>query len=394
MLIPAILCILSLLLCTACTGGGKKENEETGSGQLSLGGKKLLSVQLTVSKDPSTVSKDEKFGSALLNMSQEEFEAIGFVLGDSCNIEFGNGYSLTDVPYYNGYYVKNGEPVIVAYPGNPSVSITLNNEGIWEAAGLQNGDSVTITLNESGKYLAIQEALGQVYSFDRSDYPSGEAFSNFRAMTGGNLKENFLYRGASPVDNSRNRAPYTDGLLRNAQVKFVMDLADSEANMQKYLSAADFSSDYVKGLYNGGNVVLLDMGSAYTSAAYQSKVVTGLRAAMAAEGPVYIHCMEGKDRTGFVCFLLEALAGATYDEMLKDYMTTYRNYFKVSLEETPEKYNAIADLYFEPFAAYLHGTEDAEALRAADYTEDAIAYLRAGGMTDDEVEELKRFIMR
>jgi len=401
-IISLLLAALLLFSLVSCVSGNETEksnetesitetqNEE--SENKTLGGSKLFSIKLTVSYEPNTVSKDEKFGAALLNVSQEEFENVGFVLGDSCNIAFQNGYTLLDVPYYNGYYVKNGSPVIVAYPGNPYVSITLNNQGIWDVAELQDGDSVTITLNEAGKYLDIQEALGQVYSFNRTDYTTDAEFCNFRVMSAGNLKENFLYRGASPVDNSRGRAAYTDGLLKDNGIKYVIDLADSETNMEKYL--VDSTSEYVKAMYNNNQVVLLDMGSAYTSQTYKEKVVIGLRNAMAAEGPVYIHCMEGKDRTGFVCMLLEALAGASYDEMLSDYMLTYKNYFKVSKEETPEKYDAIAELYFVPFMAFLHDTEDMDTLINADYTEYAKAYLMDGGMTAEEIEELRVFITK
>lgn len=130
------------------------------------------------------------------------------------------------------------------------------------------------------------------------------------------------------------------------------------------------------------------MGSSYTSAAYQQKVAGGLRAMMNAQGPAYIHCMEGKDRTGFVCMLIEALVGASYDEMCADYMLTYRNYFGVSPEETPEKYDAIVELYFDAFVSFLHGTEDLAVLKKADYTEDASRYLIAGGMSEEEVKQL------
>lgn len=359
---------------------------------LGAGAPKLLSVTLTASSDDSTVSRDEKFGAALLNISPEEFEAIGFCLGDSLSVAFQNGYSLSDVPYFNGYYVRNGEPVVVAYPGDPLIRITLNNMGIWDAAGLQDGDSVTIQLEEAGKYLAIQEALGQVYSFDRNDYPSDEAFANFRTFSAGDLKEEFLYRGASPVDNSRGRAACADALLAKNGIGFVIDLADSEEDMEGYVSSPDFKSTYTKNLYDTGAVVLLDMGSAYTSETYKEKVAQGLRAALDADGPIYIHCMEGKDRTGFVCLLLEALAGAGYDEMMKDYMTTYENYFHVTQAETPEKYDAIADLYFVPFLEFLHGTDEVSALKTADYREDAAAYLKDGGMTDEEISALLSLI--
>ncbi|MBQ7064115.1 MAG: tyrosine-protein phosphatase [Firmicutes bacterium] len=387
----AVFCAISLIGSLAACTDKTNSVPEAGS-QLDTG--KLLSVNLTITFDKDAISKDEKFGAALLSMNQQEFEGIGFKLGDSCTVQFMNGYKLTDVPYFNGYYVRNGDPVIVAYPGDPYVRITLNNMGIWDTAGLKEGDTVTIKLEESGKYLATQEALGQMYSFDRAKYPSDEVFCNFREFSEGNLKENFLYRGASPVDNSRNRAPYVDSLLQQNGVKFVIDLADSEEDMKGYISSADFKSAYTKGLYENGSVVLLDMGSAYTSQVYKEKVVQGLRAALASEGPFYIHCMEGKDRTGFVCLLLEALAGAGYDDMMKDYMTTYENYFGVTQAGTPDKFDAIVNLYFVPFMEFLHGTDDLPTLKTADYTEDAKVYLRDGGMTDQEITDLVKLITK
>lgn len=397
-LILAVVMVLSVAACGTQPAGtglntGNPSSEQTGS-QETAGNQKLLSVKLTVSFEEDTVSKDEKFGAALLSMGQEEFEALGFRLGDCCAIDFQNGYELPDVPYFNGYYVRNGEPVMVAYPGDPYIRITLNNMGIWDTAGLKEGDTVTITLVEEGKYLAIQEALGQIYSFDRNDYPSDEAFCNFRSFSAGKLKEDFMYRGASPVDNSRNRAAYVDGLLEENGIRLIIDLADSEEDMNGYMASDGFSSEYAKNLYENGCMVLLDMGSGYTGQVYKEKVVQGLRAALEHEGPVYIHCMEGKDRTGFVCLLLEALAGASYDEMKKDYMTTYGNYFGVTEDGTPEKYDAIVDLYFVPFMEFLHGTDDLSKLEKANYKNDARGYLKDGGMTNKEINQLRRMITK
>lgn len=353
---------------------------------------KNIEKEITIT---STVSKDEKFSSACLAVDQETFEEAGFRLGDRCTVEFENGFTLNDVPYHNGYYVKNGEPVIVAYPGSDHVCVTFNNMGIWEQAELEKDMEITITLKESGKYAPIQEVLGQIYSFDRKDYESDIQFVNFRALTGGALKEGYLFRGASPVDNSRGRAAYTDALLREKEIGFILDLADSEEDMLSYMTAEDFASDYTADRYHDGHAALLDMGSAYQSDEYKQQLVQGLRMMLQDnEGPMYIHCMEGKDRTGFVCMLLEALAGATYDEMLNDYMITYANYYGVTRENTPEKYDAIADLYFDAFAAYLHGTEEKDILKTADYTEDAKAYLLKGGMNNEEIEMLIQLITK
>ncbi len=338
----------------------------------------------------STVSEDTKYKAATVAISPEDFQKAGFTLGDSCDIAFESGYTLTDVPFYNGYYVKNAAPVIVAYPGFTNVSITFNNMGIWETAGLTDGEKVIITLNTAGKYSAVQDSLGQIYSFERKDYTTDEEFCNFRALTGGKLKSNFFFRGASPVDNSRGRAAYTDGLLEKAEIQFIVDLADSLEDIEKHMAVDTFASDYTAKLLADGKAALLAMSSSFQSEAYQQKVAEGMRKMLQAEGPVYIHCMEGKDRTGFVCTLIEALAGASYEEMRADYMITYKNYYKV----TPgtEKYDAISELYFDAFVAYLHGTEDIETLKSADYTEDAAKYLMAGGMTAEEVEALKAFL--
>ncbi len=336
----------------------------------------------------ASISKDPKFDSAVLSLTADDFSQAGFSFGDSCDIEFSNGYSLTDVPYYNGYYVKTGDPVVVAYPKNEYVLIANNNRDLWTPAELDSSCTVKITRNTAGKYLATYEALGQSYSTDRSTYESDEAFANFRAMSGGNLKENFIFRGASPVDNSRNRASVADSLLKQSGIQCVLDLADSEADMETYLASEDFHSDYTKSLYEQGRVALLSMSANYDSDAYKASVAQGMRHLLKYSGPAYIHCMEGKDRTGFVCLLLEALVGASYDEMCADYMETYANYYNISKDETPDRYNAVVSLYFDSFIEYLAGTNDAAQLQTADYTDAAKEYLTSCGMTALEIEQL------
>lgn len=339
------------------------------------------------------IEHDLKFDCAMLPLTPSEFEQYGFSLGDSCDVEFENGYTLSDVPYYDGFYVKTGNPIIVAYPGFSDIRITFNNVGIWDEARLDESMSVTVRLNTRGKYAAIQESLGQSYSDERNSYASDEQFSNFRALSGGSMKPDFVFRGASPVDNSHGRASYTDSLLKDRQIGFIIDLADSEDNIKEYMAGDDFVSSYSESLIADGRAALCDMGSDYQSDEYREKLSGGIRRMMSFDPcPVYIHCMEGKDRTGFVCMLLEALAGASYDEMLADYMTTYDNYYGISMKKTPEKYDAVADLYFNTFMEYLHGTSDLEELKKADFVPDARAYLESAGMTSTEIDSLIEII--
>ena len=134
------------------------------------------------------------------------------------------------------------------------------------------------------------------------------------------------------------------------------------------------------------------MTASYSTDKYKQSVVKGLRKLIEIGGPAYIHCLEGKDRTGFVCVLIEALAGATYDEMRDDYMITYDNYYGISKEATPDRYDAVVSLYFDAFMEYLSGEENSEKLHDLSYVDGAKQYLIDGGMTETEIDKLLELI--
>ena len=367
--ISKILSCFILLICTACS----KEDNNTFK---------------------AIMYKDAKFDCADLNLTTDDFTNMGYEFGDSFDITFPDGTIYKDVPYYNGYYVKTGSPVIVSYPSNDYVLIANNNSDLWSLLKLNDGEQVTIKLNTKGKYLETQAALGKPYLNDRLAYDSDEQFANFRSLKGGNLKDNFLYRGASPVDNCRNRASYVNNLLEQHNIKTIIDLADSNEDMEKYFASEDFNSEYTKDLYENGKDIVLSMSSDYSSDKFKQSFANGLRFIMENQGPIYIHCLEGKDRTGFVCFVIEALMGATYEEMLNDYMTTYQNYFGITQKDEEEKYNAIANLYFVTFVEYLSGKEVNEETKQEDFSEYAKAYLLSSGMSEDEINQLVSFLAK
>ena len=334
------------------------------------------------------ISEDTKFKSCTVLTTKDELSSQGIELGDSVDIKFSNGFNLTDVPYYNGYYVKTKAPVMVAYPSSPNIVVTYNNIGIWEQASLNKDDTVNIYLNTSKKYLVTQQALSQSYSLDRNEYTSDEEFSNFRQLKGGSIKENVIYRGASSLDNSRNRAKITDNLLKKNNIQTIIDLADSNDDISSYLQSSSFESDYTKQIIDNNNLIPLNMSSSYTLIEYKQSVAKGLRFLINKQAPYYVHCMEGKDRTGFVCCLLEGLCGASYNQMLEDYMLTYQNYFKVNKEKTLDKYNAIVDLYFNEFMDCLLKNENVNDYENIDYTSYCKSYLKEGGMNDEEINQL------
>ena len=336
------------------------------------------------------VIHEKKFGGVYLDITIDEFNALGFEYGDSCDVTFSNGYKLEDIPYYNGYYSKTGHPLISAYPGYPHIDVCVNNgDPLWETAGLKEGDTGTVTLREKGKYLTTQQALAAVYTTDRNDYPSDEAFANFRAMKGGQIAENMVYRSASPCNNEYGRAAYASALAEKAGVQFILDQADSTEEVEGYYTDPSFDMSWHKGLFDNGHVAALDMNVNYRSQKFAGKLVEGLRQMIAQDGPYLIHCTEGKDRTGFTCALLEALCGASYDEMLDDYMISYDNYYGINKQTDKDRYDAVVDAKFNDIALCIGGQPIDGKLDGLDYKAGAKKYLLDAGMTEEEITQLE-----
>ena len=376
----AIICVLVLMASVFCVTAckDKKGNEPTGGD----GAGQTLTLAATA------IEHETKFGGVYIKITIADFNAMGFAFGDSLNVTFSNGFELKDLPYYNGFYVDMGEPLLVGYPGYPYIRTGYNNgEDMYVKAGLSETDTAVIELAEKAKYLDVQESLDIHYSDEQGDR-SDEVFANFRAVGVGNLKQNILYRSASPVDNQHNRAAIADRLAAQAGVAFVLDLSDNEQEVAEHIAAEDFDSPHFSSLYEQGNVIALSMNMAFKSEGFSEKLVRGLTAASKADGPYLVHCVEGKDRTGFVCVVMEALAGATYQEMVADYMVTYDNYYGINQTSEPTKYGIIKEKYVDVMLRYIAGDGDVD-ITTVDYATAVKAYLLSIGMAEADIDALK-----
>lgn len=320
---------------------------------------------------------ETNFGGAYMKMTIEDFNKAGFNFGDSVNVIFSNNRIIEDIPYYNGYYTQVGGILLVGYPGYPYIKIAKNyGNDVFDEFELTESVTATITLNQAKKYLTNQETFSLSYSKNREDYESNEVFANFRALKGGSLKENIFFRSASPCCNDYNRAPYVDRFMQKNLISFVLNLSDNSEEVIEYKKNNDFRTPYFNALNEHDRIAYVDVGANYMSDEYKHSLVRGLRELINHKGPYLTHCIEGKDRTGFVCILIENLCGATVDEMKKDYMITYQNYYGITAENNPDRYNAILELHFNSMYSYIQSLGGAK------------EYLKSGGMTDSEIVKL------
>ena len=339
-----------------------------------------------------SVKEIETYGHALLDITIKDFLAAGYELGDTVDVVFDNGYSLTDIPFFNGYYVQEGEPLLRAYPGDTNIAVCINYGNLSEVAGISAGTKVEISLNKKAAALDTQTLNSLAYSNNREDYSSDEVFANFREITAGNIKPGKLYRSASPFNSIYNRAPYVNALAEQADIKGILNLADTEEDIKAYFEQPDFKSFYAKSLFENGAVAPLGMPVDYASEEFSKKLVSGIAEANYTEGPILINCTEGKDRTGFVSALAEALMGATYEEIVDDYMKSFDNYYGLKKESDPQKYAIVVKNNIDEMLRFIAGVDASADITKADLAAGARKYLASNGMTETQIDLITAYL--
>lgn len=98
----------------------------------------------------------------------------------------------------------------------------------------------------------------------------------------------------------------------------------------------------------------------FSSSSFRSKLTSGIKELVNGDYslPVLVHCTEGKDRAGFTCALIEALMGATYDEIVDDYMKSYDNYYGVTKDDA-KRYSVIVNNNINEMIKTISGLDSA-----------------------------------
>ena len=336
-------------------------------------------TDLTIS---GTIVGFEKSGHAILDIPVIEFETAGFSLGDIVTVTTEN-YS-GDMPYFNGYYVEPGEAVLRSSSGKDYIAVCINYGNFSEAADAEAGDAITITLKVDDGALAQQEVNNLVYSNEREDYDLDRVFANFRPVVMGKITEGRLYRSASSVNNFYGRAAYANELAELVRVNAVMNLASTEEEILSDFAKEDFRSDYYRNLYESGRVIALGLPVNFMSPDFAAGIVRGLTFLSEQEPPYLIHCNEGKDRAGFAIMVLEALMGASAEEIYADYMLSYQNYY--GIEPGTERYDLILENNGMKMLPIIAGTDHPEDVDLAAAAE---SYLTENGMDPKAIAVLK-----
>jgi hypothetical protein len=355
----------------------------------------VFSVALTSCSDDDTtdntpvlkgkITSYNEFGAAMLSFTETDMTNAGFTLGDVISITIDDKKEIV-MPYYDGFYTRNGEFLCVAYPTYPSICFTANNIGLpKELTGLE-GHAVTVRMKEKGGCLDVQTALSMKYSNERIEYPdlSDAEFANARTVKAGNIPSGILYRSSSPFSNDIKRDFYVSEYLQQEKVRTVLNLADTEEKMLSYKDIPPYSLS----LWKEGNVILCPLKADPTADDYNNRLIEALKQLPSRPAPYVVHCMEGKDRTGYVCALLEGLCGATYEEIVADYLVTYDNYYDINPAKDPVLCNTLVSLRLNTCLMFYANVSDEAQLPNIDYAKAFSSYLLSHGMTQQQLDAL------
>jgi hypothetical protein len=344
-----------------------------------------------------------KFGNLVLTITSKSFLSLGYEVGDIISVNIGD--TSLDVPICTDYDDADvGAPLCrvaeETKPDGKNVLLAINNGDLatwlgvatrttidedpgyrWVyAEAYAGGVPVTLSLVEKGGYLEQIKLHRLQMSNNRADYPdlTDAQYANFRNIATTGMGANVLYRSSSPINPKYNRSREADNAVNAAGIRTVLNLSDNQAVMESY-------EDYAQSYYSRLDVLPLDMIVLFESEVLRDGVCRGLRFLAGHEGPYLVHCSIGKDRTGFICALLECLMGATADEVVADYMVTYYNFF--GIEPGSDAYEIIANSNIRKILGDIFHVEN---LSDADLSACAEACLLDLGLTADEIAAVRR----
>ena len=278
----------------------------------------------------TTVASFNEYGNVFLDLDAFDLFDAGYELGDILQVTIGEDvYTLPFVSAHNQLpFMTAGILPKGSVPGGAQlVLIVEGGDFAADFPEFQLRTELTIDMGSKGGYKDEMDARTlSPYADDPEQYPTKEAFANFRAVATTGMKKNTLYRTASPVDPKHARNTYADGFLRSAGVTTAINMADSPDTVTAF-------DGYDQSYYATTDHIELSMKANYGSDDFNQKIAEGLRFMIDHPGIYSVNCLEGKDRTGFLIAVLECLMGASYEEIISDYMISFTNYYGVQPEE-------------------------------------------------------------
>ncbi len=249
------------------------------------------------------------------------------------------------------------------------------------------------------------------YSLYFSYYKSPVQFANFRSFSCKGCRSNIIYAGASPWYRDNGRALAVTAIAKELGVGFEVNLECNDKGLD-YLGNVHVNFENVSSLLNKDMYcyfLKLREKNAYIAIAMPcirtdknygksiAKALLGILKYWQANGqnePVYVHCTEGRFRTGDLLSVLYLLAGEDIKSTEEKFLKSANNYFGKAYAQE----NEIDKRAFESFLATVgkYSVDKGNALFKAKDADERIGitrkYLINNGMEESKIGELMTYM--
>lgn len=353
-----------------------------------------------------TITEIDEYGNLVPSFKVPEVLSAGYEYGDILEVTIGNLPTM-NIPFTTAY-TDVGTMGICFCDYNKlgkDITIALTNADFSAWIGGRINDSISVSLAEKSGFLESYNAVQVSMTNERNDYSSDEEFANFREIKTTGIRPGTLYRASNPLNSAKNpvRYSYVSKLCEKNGINTIIDLADTDARLEPIFSTEGYDASYAKKLFDSGNVITLGIPADFFKEESLACLNKAFKFMISHKAPYLVNCNEGKDRAGAISMMLEALAGASVEEIISDYMQTYFNYYHLSKNDP--KSRELQRITIEHLIYLFINPEMVKKLNTIDWNTISIAgtdirkaienylinYVR---LTDDEVSALKRTISK
>ena len=206
----------------------------------------------------------------------------------------------------------------------------------------ENGTEITLTHTGTSEAYKTTPNYNRGSTDNRSDYSDDYIFANFSEVTGGDLKPGILYRSFSPLYSpaKQTRSTYVNELAEEADIQFEIALSYNDSSVAQAVANLD---GYCLTLCEEGKYVAPGMGYLYFQ--QKEKTTAVLTSILDNDGAYLVHCNVGRDRTGYMVLLLQALCKCTPEEMIACEAGAFCNLYHI--EAGSEEYDTIVSYTYD-----------------------------------------------
>lgn len=314
---------------------------------------------------------DPSFNNINLNCKNDDMKSHGYQYGDIVNVKLtkdGEEPKTYVLPYVTNYNEAGTYgPCLCDYE---SRGYTLSIAPGFDIAGLSERDyykdgKAEITMKSKQGYAKTRKLiqLPAKLTYQECGFDNMK-FSNCRDVVavgniGDKIRGGAMYRGSSPISDSKNKDRYlaADNFLYYNNINKDISLSLSEEKLEEIYKkrSEETMGKYAEILYHDKNMMTVNLGSDFFRIAIDknqeilggdlcAEVFNTIAGFKINEDSFFIHCNEGKDRTGFIVMILEALCGVSLEDLVADYMLTFCNYYNITEVNNKEKYDLMANL--------------------------------------------------